>query len=167
MSAELQKLITVCQENLHHAQEIHKEAHNKGVKPKSYGPGDKVWLNSKYLKIKQNRKLEPKFFRLFWVLNPVKKRVYKLKLLRNWRIYDVFHISPLEQDTTRKERLDEKLTELDFEAGISEEYKVEAIWDSAIYVIKSESGHISWLYYLVAWKSYPKEENTWEPVLAV
>ena len=28
-------------------------------------------------------------------------------------------------------------------------------------------GHLLGLYYLVSWKSYPKEENTWEPTLAV
>ena len=52
LSAELQELMTVCQENLHQAQELWKQAHNKGVKPKSYALGDKVWLNSKYLKTK-------------------------------------------------------------------------------------------------------------------
>ena len=54
--------MTVCRENLHHAQELQKRAHDKGVKPRSYAPGDKVWLNSKYIKTKQNRKLEAKFF---------------------------------------------------------------------------------------------------------
>ena len=49
----------------------------------------------------------------------------------------------------------------------SEEYKVEAIWDSAVYVNKSKSGHLPGLYYLVASKGYSKEENTWEPLLAV
>ena len=52
LSAELRELITVCRENLHHAQELQKQAHDKGVKPKSYVPGDKVWLNSKYIKTK-------------------------------------------------------------------------------------------------------------------
>ena len=59
--AELQKLMTVCQENLHYAQTLQKRAYDKGVKPKSYAPNDKVWLNSKYIKTKQNRKLEAKF----------------------------------------------------------------------------------------------------------
>ena len=62
LSAELQELMTVCQENLNHAQKLQKRAYDKGVKPKSYAPGDKVWLNSKYIKTKQNRKLEAKFF---------------------------------------------------------------------------------------------------------
>ena len=80
LSAELQELMTVCRENLHHAQKLQKQAHNKGVKPKSYALGDKVWLNSKYLKTKQNRKLEAKFFGPFWVLHPIGKQAYKLEL---------------------------------------------------------------------------------------
>ena len=63
--AKLQELMTICRENLHHAQELQKRAHDKGVKPKSYAPDDKVWLNSKYIKTKQNQKLEAKFFKLF------------------------------------------------------------------------------------------------------
>ena len=54
-SAELRELMIVCRENLHHAQELWKQAYNKGVKPKSYAPGDKVWLNSKYIKTKRNQ----------------------------------------------------------------------------------------------------------------
>ena len=47
LSAELRELMIVCQENLHHAQELQKPAHDKGVKPRSYAFGNKVWLNSK------------------------------------------------------------------------------------------------------------------------
>ena len=71
--AELQKLMTVCQENFRYAQKLHKQPHNKGVKPKSYAASDKVWLNSKYIKTKQNRKLGAKFFGPFWVLHLVGK----------------------------------------------------------------------------------------------
>ena len=166
LSAKLQKLIIVCQENLYHAQELQKQAHNKGVKRKSYAPGDKIWLNSKYLKTKQNRKLEAKFFRLFQVLHPVGKQAYKLKLPKKWRIHDIFDISLLKQDTTRKERVDKKMTELDFEFGNSKEYEVEGIWGSAVYVKESES-HLPSLYYLVAWKGYLKKKITWELILAV
>ena len=72
----------VCRKNLHYAQELQKQAHNKGVKPRSYAPYDKVWLNSKYIKTKQNRKLEAKFFGLFRVLHLIGKQAYKLELLR-------------------------------------------------------------------------------------
>ena len=73
LSSKLRKLMIVCQQNLHHAQELQKRAHNKGIKLQSYAPGNKVWLNSKYLKTKRNRKLETKFLGLFWVLHPIGK----------------------------------------------------------------------------------------------
>ena len=56
-----------------------------------------------------------------------------------------------------------------FDAGDNDsgEYKMEAIWDSAVYLRESKSGHLSGFYYLVLWKRYLEEENTWELVLAV
>ena len=153
----------VCQENLHHAQELQKRAHDKGVKPRSYAPGEKVWLNSKYIKTKRNRKLEAKFFGPFRVLHPVGKQAYKLELPRKWRIHDVFHVSLLEQDTTKKER---EFSVPEFEPGNDKEYEVEAIRDSTVYA-KEADRHLLGLYYLVAWKGYSEEESTWEPSLTV
>ena len=69
--------------------------------------------------------------------------------------------------TIRKKRVDKWVTELELKAGNNKEYKVETIWDSAVYASKSESGQLPDLYYLVAYKSYPEEENTWEPLSAV
>ena len=157
--------MTVCQENINHTQELQKQTHNKGVKSKSYAPGDIIWLNNKYTKTKQNQKLKAKFFRSFWVLHLVGKQAYKLKLSKKCRSHNVFYMSLLEQDTTRKKQV-EKIPESDADHN-SKEYKVEAIWDSASYANKSESGHLSGLYYLVAWKGYPKEENIWEPLSVV
>ena len=73
ISAELQDLMTVCQVNLHHILELQKQAYDRGVKPKNYTSGDKVWLNRKYIKTKRNRKLEAKFFKPFQVLYSVRK----------------------------------------------------------------------------------------------
>ena len=80
LSFELRKLMTVCQQNLHHAQKLQKQGHNKKVKPQSYAPGEKVWLNNKYLKTMWNCKLEAKFLGPFQVLHLVGKPTYKLKL---------------------------------------------------------------------------------------
>ena len=148
LSNNLKKLMTVCRENLQHAQDFQKQAHNKGTKPKSYASSKKVWLNSKYIKTKQNRKLEAKFFRPFQVLYPVGKQAYKLELPKKWRIYDVFHVSLLEQDTTKKRWLDDNMTE--FETGNNEEYKVEAIWDSTVYAKESAADYLPGLYYLIS-----------------
>ena len=101
---ELRELMIICQENLHYTQELQKRAHDKRVKPRIYAPGEKVWLNSKYIKTKRNRKLEAIFFGPFRVLHPVGKHAYKLELPKKWKIYDVFHESLLEQNATKKGR---------------------------------------------------------------
>ena len=89
---ELKELMIIYRKNFHYTQELQKQAYNKSVKPKNYTPNNKIWLNSKYIKTKQNRKLEAKFFGPFQVLHSVSKQAYKLKLPRKWRIHDVFHI---------------------------------------------------------------------------
>ncbi len=99
-------MITVYRENLHYAQELQKQAHDKAVKPRNNAPGDKVWLNSKYTKTKQNCKLEAKFFKPFQVLYLIENQAYKLELPKRWEIYDIFHISLLEHNITKKGQVD-------------------------------------------------------------
>ena len=52
LATELQIFMSMCRENLQHAQELLKGYHDKHANPKSYAPGVKVWLNSKYIKTK-------------------------------------------------------------------------------------------------------------------
>ena len=74
LSMELRELMIVYCKNLYYAQKLQKRAHNKGVKLRSYALDEKVWLNSKYIKTKQNQKLEAKFFGPFRVLHPIGKQ---------------------------------------------------------------------------------------------
>ena len=39
LSSELRNLMAAYQQNPHHAQNLQKQAHDKGVKPRSYAPG--------------------------------------------------------------------------------------------------------------------------------
>ena len=75
----------------------------------------------------------------------------------------------LEQDTTRKGWVDEKIVEqLEFKAGSNnKEYGVESICNSAVYARESEAGHLPGLYYLVSWKGYPKDKSIYEPASVV
>ena len=67
-------------------------------------------------------------------------------------------MSLFEQDNTRKKQVDENnATKLD--ASNSKEYKVEIIWDSAVYTKESE-GYLPGFYYLLSWKGYLEEKNT-------
>ena len=141
----------VCRENLYYTQELEKQAHNKGIKPRSYTSNDKVWLNSKYIKTKQNRNWKAKFFGLFWVFYLVGKQAYKLELSRKWRIHNVFHVSLLEQDTTRKRRVDKNnARKLDASGNKGNKYEVEAICNSAVYARKSKLGYLLELHYLIS-----------------
>ncbi len=132
--------------------------------------GKNVWLNSKYIKTKRKKKLKSKFFGPFRVFYTVGKQAYKLELSTKWKIHDVFHVSLLEQDTIRKGQVDKAIPEPDkefeFEAGDNKEYEVKAIIDSMVYG-QQANDQMPGLYYLVSWKSYPEEENTWEPSSAV
>lgn len=131
LADKLKKLIEVCCYNLLYVQELQKRVHNKGVKSCSYAPGEKVQLNSKYITTKQNKKLENKFFGPFRVFYAVGRHAYKLQLL------NVFYMSLLEQDTIRKERVNNTaLSEpkKEFKTKNNKEYKVEVIIDSVVYI---------------------------------
>ena len=78
----------------------------------------------------------------------VGKQIYKLKLPAKWRIYDVFQMLLLEQDSTKKKLMNKFAEMLKFEPGDNKEYNVKAIQNSAIY-IKKVNGHLLGLYYLV------------------
>ena len=65
LTIELQNLISIYRENLGYAQKLQKRYHDKHVRPKHYTSEDKIWLNSKYIKTKQNHKLEFKFSNFF------------------------------------------------------------------------------------------------------
>ena len=83
LSEKLKKLITVCKKNLYYTQELQKQIHNKEIKLKSYTTNVKIWLNNKYIKTKQNQKLEAKFFGMFGILHLISKETYKFEL-SNW-----------------------------------------------------------------------------------
>ncbi len=62
--------------------------------------------------------------------------------------------------------LPEPEKEFEFEAGDNKDYKFEAIIDSAVYG-QQVNDQMPGFYYLVSWKGYSEEENTWKPLLAV
>ena len=80
LTEKLRNFMAAWRKTLQHAQELQKQAHDKGTKPRSYAPGEKVWLNSKYIKTKRNWKLKAKFFGPFRVLHLVDGQACKLEL---------------------------------------------------------------------------------------
>ena len=54
LAKKLIDLIFICQLNSLYTQNLQKQAYHKTVKPESYTSSENIWLNSKYIKIKQN-----------------------------------------------------------------------------------------------------------------
>lgn len=57
----------------------------------------------------------------------VGKQAYKLQLPKNWKIYDVFHVSLLEQDTIRKRWVDKNIRQIRLNTGNNKKFKVKTI----------------------------------------
>ena len=87
-----------------------------------------------------------------------------------WKIHNVFHMSLLKQNTTKKRQVDNKALpepENEFEARDDKEDEIKTIIKSAVYGPQANNNEMPGLYYLVLWKGYPEEINTWEPSSAV
>lgn len=93
--------------------------------------------------------MEVKFFRFFQVLYLLKKQVYKLKLLKKWKIYGFVYMSLLEQDITRKKQIDKNVRQIEFDIGNSKEYKVKTFQNSMVYAKMSKLGYLAEIYYLI------------------
>ena len=89
LTKKLKNIMSI-QQNFIHVQKLQQKAYDKGVKLLSYAMGQKIWLNSKYIKTKRNCKLKNKFFRRYYILHLNGNQAYKLELLSSWRIFDIF-----------------------------------------------------------------------------
>ena len=123
---------------------------------KPFKKGDKVWLNSKNLKLRYERKkVAPKHEGPFTITEVLGPLTYRLALPAQWRIHPVFHaslLSPYKETDAHGPNF--TLPPPEMIEG-EEEYEVEAILKHC----KRGKGY----QYLVKWKGYPTEENQWEP----
>ena len=77
-------------------------------------------------------------------------------------IYNIFYVSLLEKDTTRKKRGDKALPkpkkELEYEAGNNKEYTVKPIINNVVYgQQENNSNQMPGFYYFILWKGYLEE----------
>ena len=71
------------------------------------------------------------------MLYPVSKQASKFKLPKKWTIHNMFHMSLLEQNITKKKPVQEVL-ELNAGNKDNVKYKMEVIWDSMVYANELE-----------------------------
>jgi Chromo (CHRromatin Organisation MOdifier) domain len=120
--------------------------------------GQKVWLETRNMKMNYHKKMAPKRegpFKVKEVLGPV---TYQLKLPTTWKIHNVFHavlLKPYIKTEVHRENFFRPIPDiLDGE----EVYNVETI-------LKHRKRGRSYQY-LIKWERYPISKASWEPETA-
>jgi Chromo (CHRromatin Organisation MOdifier) domain len=131
-----------------------KIANRKQLKFIPFEKNQKVWLDTRNLKMSHHKKIAPKRegpFKIDEVLGPV---TYQLKLPESWKIYNVFHATllwPYIKNKVYGKNYPKPLPEL---LEGEEVYKVETI-------LRHWRRGRGYQYY-VKWKGYQITEATWE-----
>ena len=132
--------------------------HQKQAPSHDYKEGQMVWLDGWNIKtFWPSKKLDQKRLGLFKVLEMIGRRLYQLQLPRSWNwIHPVFNevlLSPYYPPQFSTQQLPDPPELVNMEGY--PEYEVEEILSAR----KWGRG----IQYLVKWKDYWNEENTWEP----
>jgi hypothetical protein len=125
---------------------------------KSYKVGKQVLLSTKYLNIKHgktNCKLLPKWIGPFKVVQKVGLVSHKLEMNPGWRVHPVFHVSLLELYKTDG-KIRPPPPPIELEGAL--EYKVETVLKHRTTGRKRPKTS-----YIIQWKGYGPEYNSWEP----
>lgn len=120
---------------------------------RSYAVGDDVMLSSKNIRMqKASKKLADKFLGPFKVISILGKNAYKLELLKNYeRIHPTFHVSLLEPYRRREGVVLPEAVQIQSE----DEWEIEGILDERV----SHGKRM----FLVRWKGYSRDNDSWEP----
>jgi hypothetical protein len=151
VQAELKECVTAAQETM-------KAQFDRKVRPTpDWKVGDEVWLNSQnILTTRPSPKLDHRWIGPFPILSKVSNSVFKLTLPSSMQgVHPVFHVSVLRKhipDTSdhQKTQLPDPIT-----VQGKSKWEVEAVLDC-----RKKRRTVE---YLVSWKGFGHEDNTWEP----
>ena len=143
-------------ENIEAALQKQTKHYDKDKRPTpTFEPGDKVWLRRKYIKTTRPcDKLDVKKLGPYQISEAVGSHAYRLAVPPSFRAHPVFHVSLLEPvKTSTMPRVQEPdPVEIPVEG---ETYQVEKIISRRKVRRRYE--------YLVRWKGFPPEDDTWQP----
>ena len=155
-------------EALEKAREVMKKYYDRKAIPQpDIQVGDRVMLNAKNIRTKRpSKKLAPKMYGPYTVLEKRGDRAYKLDISARWKIHPVFHVSLLEpyRVSVRPNRGQPPQEPEEVEGDL--EWEVEKIVRSEIihYTrrVNGRNRPCQELRYFVKWKGCSEDENTWE-----
>jgi len=116
--------------------------------------GDQVWLEGRNLSIAGNRKLSPKRYGPFKVLQKISPVAMRLDLPTSMKIHNVFHTDLL-LPYKETEQYGTPYTRPPPIIDSEEEYEIENILEARHFGKKRK------LQYLVHWKGYPHSDDQW------
>jgi hypothetical protein len=131
-------------------------AQRRTTEPKKLGTGELVWLEMKNIKGPyESRKISPKREGPFEIAEVLGKYTYRLTLPETWRIHNVFDRSLLTPYVQTQEHGENFLRPPPDLIDGQEEFEVQNVLRHR----RKGKG----LQYLVRWKNYSINEDTWEP----
>jgi hypothetical protein len=168
-----EQCITIVEDRLNTIREVQKELtnylelnqdtmkaqFNKHVeKTPDWNVGDQVWLNGKNISMSRpSPKLDHRWLGPFDIISRVSTSTYKLKLPPSMKgIHPVFHVSLLRKHLTDTIQERKQIEPPPIIINGEEEYEVAEILDCRKRYNKTE--------YLVNWKGFNSNHNSWEPV---
>ncbi|QRV91972.1 Transposon Tf2-12 polyprotein [Ceratobasidium sp. AG-Ba] len=148
---ELQSLVNLANEKIKHYYDL------KHRSPEVINVGDKVWLDARNIKTERPvAKLSAKKIGPYKVLKKEGTHAFKLDLPHTLKVHPVFHTSLVSLKKEDPFGRDPPQPPAEVTPEGEEEYEVEKILDS-----RKRCNQVQ---YLVHWKGYGPESNTWEPL---
>ncbi|XP_053571958.1 maestro heat-like repeat-containing protein family member 1 [Bombina bombina] len=141
--------------NIHLAQQNQKRYYDsKRSKPPLYRSGDMVWLSTKHLKLKTpSRKFSQMYIGPYKITNVINENAVTLALPPEIPVHPTFHVTLIKPYVpTRLQSSDQPQPPV---VLVEDIYEISSILNSRL--------HRGQLQYLVKWKGYSSDEDSWEP----
>lgn len=156
-SKSLQSIHSSLKSNLAKSNEALKKFYDKKtIPPPDFKINDLVWLSSKFINTtRPSKKLDLKRLGPFKILEKIGSSAFRLELLPEMKIHNVFHISLLDPHHANNipNRTQPPPPPITIEG--QPEWEIEQILDSRI--------HGGALQYKIHWKGYDRSHASWEP----